>query len=108
MYSFQNRPCSIRRTASSAQPTLRDFFEYRAKGINHMLQSATHALKASMPEKTILACLLHDIANAIFIKSDHGYWGAQLIEPYVDEEVSWAVRAHQALRFFPDESVGYS
>jgi hypothetical protein len=25
----------------------------------------------------------------------------------VDEEVSWAVRVHQALRFFPDESVGY-
>jgi len=90
-----------------AKPTLLDYFEYRAKGINHLLQSATHALKASMPEKTILACLLHDIANAIFIKSDHGYWGAQLIEPYVDEEVSWSVRVHQALRFFPDESVGY-
>jgi predicted HD phosphohydrolase len=67
----------------------------RAKGINHMLQSATYALKASMPEKTILACLLHDIANAIFIKSDHGYRGRAAIEPYVDEEVSWAVRAHQ-------------
>jgi len=91
-----------------AKPTLLDFFNCRAKGINHLLQSATHALKASMPETTILACLLHDIANAIFIKSDHGYWGAQLIEPYVAEEVSWAVRAHQALRFFPDESVGYS
>src|SRR6266498_4065945 len=91
-----------------AKPTLLDYFTYRAKGINHLLQSATHALKASMPEKTILACLLHDIANAIFIKSDHGYWGAQLIEPYVDEEVSWAVRTHQALRFFPDESVGYT
>ena len=84
-----------------AKPTLLDYFNYRAKGINHLLQSATHALKASMPEKTILACLLHDIANAIFIKSDHGYWGAQLIEPYVDEEVCWAVRAHQALRFLP-------
>lgn len=90
------------------KPKLLDFFTYRAAGINHMLQSANHALNAAMPEKTILACLLHDIANAIFIKSDHGYWGAQLIEPYVDEEVSWAVRAHQALRFFPDESVGYS
>jgi len=44
----------------------------------------------------------------MFIKSDHGYWGAQLIEPYVDEEVSWAIRYHQALRFFPDESVGYA
>src|SRR5678816_4071221 len=90
-----------------AKPTLLDYFTHRASGINHMLQSATHALKAGMPEKTILACLLHDISNAIFIKSDHGYWGAQLIEPYVDEEVAWAVRAHQALRFFPDESAGY-
>ena len=43
-----------------AKPTLLDYFTYRAKGINHLLQSATHALKASMPEKTILACLLHD------------------------------------------------
>jgi hypothetical protein len=90
------------------KPTLLDFFKCRAKGTNHLLQSATHALKAGMPESTILACLLHDIANTIFIKSDHGYWGAQLIEPYVTEEVSWSIRAHQALRFFADESVGYS
>jgi HD domain len=90
-----------------AKPTLLDYFELRMRGANHLLQSATHALKAGMEEKIILACLLHDIANGLFIKSDHGYWGAQLIEPYVDEEVSWAIRAHQALRFFPDESVGY-
>jgi hypothetical protein len=25
----------------------------------------------------------------------------------VDEEISWAIRYHQALRFYPDESVGY-
>lgn len=47
-----------------AKPTLLDYFTCRASGINHMLQSATHALKASMPEKTILACLLHDIGYA--------------------------------------------
>ena len=58
-------------------------------------------------EKVVLACLLHDIAVVSFIRCDHGYWGAQMIEPYVDEEVSWAIRMHQALRFFPDESVGY-
>ena len=54
-----------------------------------------------------MACLLHDIGVVGFIRSDHGYWGAQLLEPYVDEEVSWAIRCHQALRFYPDESVGY-
>ena len=57
--------------------------------------------------RCVLACLLHDIAIAGFIRSDHGYWSAQLLEPYVDEEVSWAIRYHQTLRFFADESVGY-
>ena len=38
--------------------------------------------------RSILACLLHDIGVVSFIRCDHGYWGAQLIEPYVDEEVS--------------------
>ena len=27
--------------------------------------------------------------------------------PYVDEEVAWAIEKHEALRYFPDESVGY-
>jgi hypothetical protein len=89
------------------KPTLIDFFKLRFASTAHLLQSATHALKAGMDEKVILACLLHDIGVVSFIRCDHGYWGAQMIEPYVDEEVSWAVRTHQALRFFPDESVGY-
>jgi hypothetical protein len=72
------------------------------------LQSARHALVAGMPEKIILASLLHDIGVIGFIRSDHGYWGAQMVEPYVDEEVTWAIRAHQALRFYPDEAAGYA
>ena len=89
------------------KPTLIDFFNNRFASLNHLLQSATHALKGGHNEKIVLACLLHDIGVASFIRCDHGYWGAQMIEPYVDEEVSWAVRTHQALRFFPDPSVGY-
>src|ERR1700741_681681 len=90
-----------------AKPTLIDFFHNRFASLNHLLQSATHALKGGHSEKVVLACLLHEIGVASFIRADHGYWGAQMIEPYVDEEVSWAVRTHQALRFFPDPSVGY-
>ncbi len=93
------------------KPTLYDFYKYRfarKPGIQHVLQSANLAQKNGLPEKMVLACLLHDIAVTGFIRSDHGYWGAQLVEPYVDEEVSWAIRAHQALRFYPDESVGYA
>jgi HD domain len=93
-----------------AQPRLADFFRHRFVPMvaNHLLQSASLARKNGLDEKIVIACLLHDIAMAGLITSDHGYWGAQLIEPYVDEEISWAVRHHQALRYFPDESVGYS
>jgi len=89
------------------KPTLFDFFRYRFGPSAHMLQSARLAQKNGLGEKLVLACLLHDIAVAGFIRSDHGYWSAQLLEPYVDEEVSWAIRYHQTLRFFADESVGY-
>jgi hypothetical protein len=91
------------------QPQLMDFFHLRFTAFtrNHLLQSAKLALQSGLEEKVVLACLLHDIANGALIRTDHGYWGAQLIEPYVSEEISWAVRYHQALRFFPDESVGY-
>ncbi len=92
-----------------AAPTILDFFRlrFRQGGVQHLLQSANLARKNGHNEKVITACLLHDIAVTGFISGDHGYWGAQLVEPYVDEEVSWAIRAHQALRFYADESVGY-
>jgi hypothetical protein len=90
-----------------AKPTLIDYFKYRFGPANHLLQSARLAQKSGASEKIVLACLVHDIAIAGFIRGDHGYWAAQLLEPYVDEEVSWAIRYHQALRFYADESVGY-
>jgi hypothetical protein len=91
-------------------PRLLDFFKHRFGAItrNHLLTSAKRALDDGLDERIVLACLLHDIANGALIRSDHGYWGAQLIAPYVDEEVAWAVRFHQALRYFADESVGYA
>ncbi|MCW2362582.1 MULTISPECIES: HD domain-containing protein [Sphingobium] len=89
------------------KPTLVDFFRHRFGPSAHVLQSAKLARDAGHDEKIVLACLLHDIAVTGFIRADHGYWAAQLIEPYVDPEVSWAVREHQVVRFYPDESVGY-
>lgn len=81
-------------------------FEKRFAPARHVLQSAAHAMKTGQPERTIFACLVHDVVQNL-IKSDHGYWRAQLFEPYVDERISWGVRYHQSLRFFADESVGY-
>src|SRR5213082_3579114 len=89
------------------KPTLFDFYKLRFGPSAHVLQSARLAQKNGVSEKIVLACLLHDISVMGLIRGDHGYWGAQLVEPYVDEEVTWAIRAHQVLRFYPDDSVGY-
>jgi hypothetical protein len=92
------------------RPALKDFFALRLSktGTNHMLQSATLAREHGLDEKVIMACLVHDIAIAGLISANHGYWGAQLVAPYVDEEVAWAIQKHESLRYFADESVGYS
>lgn len=92
-------------------PTLKDFFKYRVlldkRGGNHLLQSANLAIQNGLSGQMVLACLLHDISVISLIRTDHGHWGAQLVEPYVDEEVSWAIRHHQALKFRPDPDLGY-
>jgi hypothetical protein len=69
------------------RPTLMDFFRLRFTGITgrHLLTSAARALDDGLDEKVILGCLLHDISNGCLIRTDHGYWGAQMIAPYVSE-----------------------
>jgi hypothetical protein len=89
-------------------PTLVDFFNLRFAPASHILQSARLAMLNGENEKVILACLLHDTCAFRLINTDHGYWGAQLVRPYVDEEVSWAIEKHQALRFFADDDFDYA
>ncbi|HEY4404704.1 MAG TPA: hypothetical protein VGN55_08610 [Xanthobacteraceae bacterium] len=88
------------------KPTLVDFFNYRFVPAAHLLQSAALAKKRGASEEIILACLLHDAGQGL-MTTDHGWWGAQIIEPYVSERVTFAVKYHQALRFYPDPEVGY-
>lgn len=89
------------------KPRLIDFFRLRWAPASHVLQSAALARKNGYDDRIVLACLLHDISVHGLIRTDHGYWAAQLVEPYVDPKVAFAIRYHQALRFFPDPDVGY-
>ncbi len=88
------------------KPTLLDYYQLRFAPANHVLQSATRAMKTGMTEEIIFACLMHDVVQNL-MKPDHGWWGAQLIEPYVSEKVAFAIRYHQTLRFYPDSAAGY-
>ncbi|MFI9329422.1 hypothetical protein ACIGZJ_17980 [Kitasatospora sp. NPDC052868] len=93
------------------QPTLADFFRLRLSqdrftGL-HLIHSARRARALDLGDTVVTACLLHDIAVGGLLRSHHGHWGAQLVAPYVSEEVAWAIRQHEILRFFPDATVGY-
>jgi len=91
------------------RPTLMDFFKYRFGPANHLLQSARHAVRGrhrredrhGLPGARHRSHRFHPRRSRLLGCPDGG-------APYVDEEVSWAIRAHQALRFYPDESGGYS
>jgi hypothetical protein len=88
------------------KPTLIDFFKHRFATVNHLLQSAGLARRRGASEEIVLACLLHDAGQSL-MKTDHGHWGAQLFAPYVSDRVAFAIKYHQALRFYPDPSAGY-
>ncbi len=90
-----------------ARPTLWDFFELRFMGSrNHCFQSANKALHNGVDEEIVLACLLHDTVQEL-VHTDHGFWGAQMYEPYVPAQTAFAIRYHAALRFYPDAQAGY-
>jgi|SRR6185437_1345105 len=105
---FVARKGNVHRLAPMpAKPTLIDFFRLRFMATsNHVLQSANRAMKNGMSEEIVLACLLHDVVQEL-IKVDHGWWGAQLFEPYVPQKTAFAIRYHQALRFYADPANGY-
>ena len=88
-------------------PTLVDFIRLRFQGTSeHCLQSAHLARTKNVDEELVLACLIHDLVLNV-MRAEHGFWGAQMFEPYVSEKVTFAVRHHATLRFFPDKEAGY-
>jgi hypothetical protein len=89
-----------------ARPMLVDFFERRFQSTQHVLQSASLAQRGGASEEVVLACLLHDLGQSL-MRTDHGWWSAQIFEPYVSERVTFAIRYHQALRFYADPAAGY-
>ena len=62
-------------------------------GYDHSLQAATRALRAGEPDDMVVACLFHDAAVGI-APANHGQVAAELLRPYVSDEVYWVVKHH--------------
>lgn len=75
--------------------TLRDapLAGHPVNGYDHSLQAATRALRAGEPDDMVVACLLHDAAVGI-APTNHGQVAAEILRPYVSDEVYWVIKHH--------------
>lgn len=60
----------------------------------HALQTATRAERAGADDDVVVAALCHDIGKAIS-EPNHPAVAAELLRPYVRDEVTWMVEVHQ-------------
>ncbi|MCY3879711.1 MAG: HD domain-containing protein [Rhodobacteraceae bacterium] len=85
-------------TASRVMAELRRLDEdslsgYKITRLEHSLQSATRALRDGADDDWIIGALLHDIGDGLAPKN-HDRFSAEVIRPFVREEVSWVVEHH--------------
>ena len=62
--------------------------------LTHSLQTATLAERAGADDEMVIASLCHDIGKAVSVPN-HPKIAAEILKPYVREEVYEAIRAHQ-------------
>ncbi len=62
--------------------------------LTHSLQTATLAERAGADDELVVASLCHDIGKAVSVPN-HPKIAAEILRPYVREEVRWAIEVHQ-------------
>lgn len=62
--------------------------------LHHALQTASMAKRAGASEEMVLGALCHDIGKVISVPN-HGQIAAEILKPYVNEDVYWIIRTHQ-------------
>ncbi|KAA3630876.1 MAG: HD domain-containing protein [Proteobacteria bacterium] len=70
---------------------------YRVTRLEHALQSATRARRDEADADWIVAALLHDIGDRLAPRN-HDRFAAEIIRPFVREEVTWVVAHHGAFQ----------
>ena len=66
---------------------------YQIDRCEHALQSATRARRDGADVDWVVAALLHDIGDGL-APMNHDRFAAEIVRPYVREEVTWVVEHH--------------
>lgn len=80
----------LRELAAQAEETLSG---YQITRLEHGLQAATRARRDGADLDWVVAALLHDIGDRL-APQNHDRMAAEILRPYVREEVSWVVEHH--------------
>jgi predicted HD phosphohydrolase len=62
--------------------------------LTHNLQTAALAERDGADDETVVAALCHDVGKAVSIPN-HPRIAAEILRPYVREEVRWVIEVHQ-------------
>jgi predicted HD phosphohydrolase len=62
--------------------------------LTHCLQTATRAERAGADREVVVAALCHDVGKAVSVPN-HPAIAAEILKPYVRDEVYWMIRVHQ-------------
>jgi predicted HD phosphohydrolase len=73
------------------------FEGYKITRLGHALQTATLAERDGADDDWIVAALLHDIGDGL-APQNHDRFAAEILRPFVREEVAWAVEHHGAFQ----------
>ncbi len=72
---------------------------YKITRLEHALQSASRAEEDGADDDWIFAALLHDIGDGL-APQNHDRFAAEIIRPFVRDEVSWVVENHGVFQMY--------
>jgi predicted HD phosphohydrolase len=72
---------------------------YPITRLEHVLQSATRAYREGADLDWVVATLLHDIGDGL-APQNHDRFAAEVLRPFVREEVTWVVENHGVFQIF--------
>ncbi|MDH3634878.1 MAG: HD domain-containing protein [Gammaproteobacteria bacterium] len=75
------------------------FSGYKINRLQHSLQGATRAFRASESDEMIIAVLLHDIGDDLAPYS-HSEMAAAILRPFVSEKIYWIVKHHGVFQMY--------
>lgn len=72
---------------------------YKITRLEHGLQSATRALRDGADIDWVVGALLHDVGDGL-APQNHDRFAAEVLRPFVREEVAWVVEHHGIFQTF--------